>query len=182
MRLCCLQIDTNALDLQIANGSLRGVLPRLKARPRPMPVRSALRCSNGRKSSLTSPHGRPPHSSSTSMSTRPALAPTLSATEHAPGAGTHPQRDGRPRSGELEGVLQKIAHDRGEEWRSARIATPSTTGVTVSLTPRPFASNVEADAMPSMNAAMGNGMRAFPHWNGCTQRVMCGRGQRKSPE
>ena len=53
---------------------------RLKARPRPKPVRSALRCSNGRNNSLTFPPGRPPHSSWISISTRSALALTLSVT------------------------------------------------------------------------------------------------------
>ena len=42
------------------------------ARPRPSPLRSALRCSNGRNNSSAWPGGRPPHSSSTSISTRPA--------------------------------------------------------------------------------------------------------------
>ncbi len=52
---------------------------RLKARPRPKPVRSALRCSNERNNSLKFPSGRPPHSSWTSISTRSALAPTRRA-------------------------------------------------------------------------------------------------------
>jgi hypothetical protein len=51
---------------------------------------------------LTSPLGRPPHSS-------------WDFDEHALGAGGNPERDGRPRPGELEGVLQKVSHDRGED-------------------------------------------------------------------
>jgi hypothetical protein len=40
--------------------------------------------------------------------------------------------------------------------RSARISTPWSSGVTVSLTPRAFASKVEAEAISSMNAATPN--------------------------
>ena len=51
---------------------------------------------------VTFPPGRPPHSSSISMSTRSALAPTRSVTVGA-------------RPGELERVLQQVSDHRGED-------------------------------------------------------------------
>src|SRR5450759_4461964 len=50
------------------------------ARPRPRPVRSPPRCSNGRNRARGSPGGRPPHSSSTSIRTRSASADDRSDT------------------------------------------------------------------------------------------------------
>ena len=88
--------------------------------------------------------------------TRQTAALVLDLDEHALGACANPERDARPRPCELEGVLQKVSHDRGENCLSAAIARPSSTGVTMSLTPRAFASNVDADAISSMNAATGN--------------------------
>ena len=66
-----------------------------------MPVRLALRCSKGRNNSSRSPSGSPPHSSCTSISTRSTLADTRSVTV----------LHGR---GELDGVLEQVAHHRGE--------------------------------------------------------------------
>jgi hypothetical protein len=47
--------------------------------------------------------------------TRQTAALVLDLDEHALGARANPERDGRPRPGELEGVLQKVSHDRGED-------------------------------------------------------------------
>ena len=47
--------------------------------------------------------------------TRETAAFVLDLDEHALGAGADPERDGRPRPGELEGVLQKVSHDRRED-------------------------------------------------------------------
>ena len=49
------------------------------------------------------------------VSTRQTAALILDLDEHALGAGANPERDGGPRPGELEGVLQKVSHDRGED-------------------------------------------------------------------
>ena len=73
-----------------------------KARPRPKPVRSALRCSNGRNSSSTFPSAE-------------TAAFVLDLDEHALGAGADPERDGGMRPGELESVLQHVSHDRRED-------------------------------------------------------------------
>ena len=83
-----------------------------------------------------------------------ALIPHLD--KHALWARLDTQRNSGARSGELERVLQKISDDRRSTCRSARISTPWSTGVTVSLTPRVFASKVEAEAISSMNAATPN--------------------------
>ncbi len=100
-----------------------------------MPIRSALRSSNGRNSSLTSPLGRPPHSSWTSMSTRSALAPTLSVRV-VPGRVN------------LKAFCRRFATTAASTCLSAAIARAWSTGVTVSLTPRAFASNVDAKGVP----------------------------------
>ena len=46
---------------------------------------------------------------------RETAAFVLDLDEHALGAGADPERDGGPGPGELEGVLQKVSHDRGED-------------------------------------------------------------------
>jgi hypothetical protein len=68
--------------------------------------------------------------------TREPAALVLNLDVYALGAGADPERDGGP--------------------RPASIATPSSTGITVSLMPRAFASKVEADAISSMNPATRN--------------------------
>jgi hypothetical protein len=47
--------------------------------------------------------------------TRQTAALVLDLDEHSLGARANPERDGRPRPGELEGVLQEVSHDRGED-------------------------------------------------------------------
>ena len=47
--------------------------------------------------------------------TRETAALVLNLDVHALGAGADPERDGGPRPGELEGVLQKVSHDRRED-------------------------------------------------------------------
>ena len=47
--------------------------------------------------------------------TRQTAALVLNLDEHALGAGADPERDGGPRPGELERVLQKVSHDRSED-------------------------------------------------------------------
>jgi hypothetical protein len=71
------------------------------ASPSPTPLRSEPRCSNGRNSSSVFPGGRPPHSSSTSKSTRSNGC-------------THSQRDVATLASELESVLQQIGNRRRE--------------------------------------------------------------------
>jgi len=48
------------------------------------------------------------------IATWQAAALVLDLDEHALGARASPERDGRPRAGELESVLQQVSHDRGE--------------------------------------------------------------------
>src|SRR6188474_3438464 len=49
------------------------------------------------------------------VGTRQAAALVLDLDEHTLGVRADPQRDGRARQGELERVLQKVSHDRGED-------------------------------------------------------------------
>ena len=116
---------------------------RLKARPRPTPVRSALRCSNGRKSFVDIP-------------ARQTAALVLDLDEHALGAGANPERHGRPRAGELEGVLQKISHDRGQDLSVGLDRHAVFDGHGGQYDATSVRSNVAADASSSMNPETRN--------------------------
>ena len=57
--------------------------------------------------------------------TRQSAALVLDLDEDALGAGANPEQDGRPRPRELEGVLQKVADDRGENLSVGRDRQPT---------------------------------------------------------
>ena len=97
------------------------------------------------------PAGRPPHSSWISMSTRSALAPTRSVTVVR----------GRVN---LNAFCSRFPTTAARTCRSASIATPSSTGMTVSVTPWAFASNVAAGASSSMNPDTRNCSRFWTPW------------------
>jgi hypothetical protein len=80
----------------------------------------------------------------------------LHLDEHAFGAGADPQRDGRVRALNLKAFCSTFVSTAARMCRSASMDTPSSTGNTVSVTPRLRASSVAADANSAMNSETRN--------------------------
>ena len=72
--------------------------------------------------------------------TRETAAFVLDLDEHALGAGADPERDGGTGRVNLNAFCSRFPTTAARTCRSASIATPSSTGITVSLMPRAFAS------------------------------------------
>ena len=93
------------------------------------------------------------------IATRQSAALVRDFDQDALGGCANAERDGRLRPSELESVLQKISHNRGE-YLPVRLNLH--TGVARrdgDLTPRAFASKDDDDAISSMNPATANGSR-----------------------
>jgi hypothetical protein len=108
--------------------------------PSPNPLRSAPRCSKGRNSSLASAGASPPHSSSTSISTRPVAAAVSVLSTMCPFGRLN-----------LNAFCSRLASAAAINCRSTSIAAPGSTGPTVSWKPRALASMAAASSISSMS-------------------------------
>ena len=99
---------------------------------------------------------------------RKAAAFVLDLDEHALGAGADPQRDGGRGRVNLKAFCSRFITTAARTCRSASIATPSSTGITVSVTPRALASSVAAGASSSMNSETRN---RSGFWTPCVRRT-----------
>src|SRR5467141_3526203 len=112
---------------------------RLMASPRPRPVRSALRRSNGRKSCSVRPAGSPPHSSSTSRRILPSAATV--------------RRETWPLLRlNLNALLRRLETADVRSSRSASTAIAQGTAATVRWTPLAVASRAAVSSMSRMKS------------------------------